>query len=490
VQRRLVLVMVIVVAIALAIAGAGSLLIDRHYTGTADRNALRVQADEIAKIVDTQEANPTTSAGGLARGPLVKIRRDMTLIQGVTAPFISSAFFISVTPGGSIAIIAPAADDVPGAAAAHGITLDATDIQALDGNDTVSQISTTSTTAIAPLDIGPTLVSTLKLSPGTIVAIALVAPISLPGATGLYFAIAAGISLAIGVLVAIFFAGRITDPLSRAAAATGRIAAGDFDSRLPVSPTEYPELNRLAEAINSMAERLGQSRNRERQFLLSISHDLRTPLTSIRGYAEAISDGATDDPAKAAGVISSEANRLDRLIRDLLDLARLDAHRFAIDVRRVDLAEVASATAEGLRLSFEDDKLELGVETTPGILVAADPDRLSQVISNLVENAGRYARGRIRVATVPSPVDVGRALLLIEDDGQGIAPGDIPHVFERFYTAETDGRPLRGGSGLGLAIVSELVQAMGGTVRAESPIDAGGGTRLVVELRRWQGPAN
>jgi two-component system, OmpR family, sensor kinase len=267
---------------------------------------------------------------------------------------------------------------------------------------------------------------------------------------------------------------------------TRRIAAGDLDARMPVERT-YPELVQLGESINTMAEELARSRATERQFVLSISHDLRTPLTSIRGYAEAIADGAAPDPVRAATVIASEAGRLERLFQDLLDLARLDARRFTIDVRRVDLPEVAATAAEGLRIRFEEAGLPLAVETPPAELpVAADPDRLAQVVTNLLENARKFARSAARLATAPVPGEPEMVALVVEDDGPGIPAADLPHVFERFYTGSTRDRGGTG-TGLGLAIVSELVQAMGGSATALSPTSPAGGTRIVVRLRRWAG---
>jgi len=126
---------------------------------------------------------------------------------------------------------------------------------------------------------------------------------------------------------------------------TRRIASGDLDARVAVRPHEDPEFAQLAEAINTMGGTLARARDQERQFLMSVSHELRTPLTSIRGYAEAVLDGATDDPHAAAVVISGEARRLERLVQDLLDLARLDADRFTLDLRTVDAALVAGRSS-------------------------------------------------------------------------------------------------------------------------------------------------
>src|SRR5207302_1945944 len=226
----------------------------------------------------------------------------------------------------------------------------------------------------------------------------------------------------------------------------------------------------------------------ERQFLLSVSHDLRTPLTSIRGYAEAIAEGRASDTARAAAVITSESRRLERLVRDLLGLAKLDARRFSLDVRSTEVAEVVSETAEGFRPAAEGAGVDLHVTAAPpamasatgsGGRAAADPDRLAQVVANLVENALKFASRRIDVDSAATPAGVE---VSVSDDGPGIPVDDLPHVFERFWTSSR--APARDvGSGLGLAIVAELVAAMGGTVLAENGPHAG--ARVVVTMRPW-----
>ncbi len=138
-------------------------------------------------------------------------------------------------------------------------------------------------------------------------------------------------------------------PLVEAEEVTGRIASGELASRVPVRPNDYPEFASLAGSINDMAQSLEDSRARERHLLLAVSHDLRTPLTSIRGFAEAIQDGAIEDSSQAADVIIAEARRLERLVGDLLDLTKLEARQMSISMRPTDAAEIASTTAEGFR---------------------------------------------------------------------------------------------------------------------------------------------
>jgi signal transduction histidine kinase len=300
---------------------------------------------------------------------------------------------------------------------------------------------------------------------------------------GVWFILASALTLAAAALVADRLGRRITRPLEAAEAVTRRIAAGDLGAQVPVPPRADRETASLAKSINTMAESLSHSKGLERQFLLSVSHDLRTPLTSIRGFAEAIADGTATDSARAADVIASESRRLERLVQDLLDLAKLDARRFSFDLRRIDLSEVVAGTGEGFRPAADDLGLSLLIE--PGALgtmpVTADPDRLAQVVANLVENAIKYATSQIRVVAAMSE---GSPAIWVEDDGPGIAVSDLPRVFDRlFLSSRYPARQV--GSGLGLAIVAELVHAMGGTVRAESPVTPSRGTRVIVTLQSW-----
>jgi len=214
---------------------------------------------------------------------------------------------------------------------------------------------------------------------------------------------------------------------------------------------------------------------------MSVSHELRTPLTSIRGYSEAVLDGAAEDPVAAAAVISAEARRLERLVQDLLDLARLDADRFSLELRDVDAAEEVRQVVGG----FGPRAAELGLDldladgSEQPCRVVADSDRLGQIVANLVENAAAFATSRVVVGVAG---DRDRAVVWVDDDGPGIPSDQLTRVFDRHVTS--DRAPGKGkGSGLGLAIVRELATAMGATVHAESPLLPGGGTRMVLQLR-------
>jgi signal transduction histidine kinase len=303
-----------------------------------------------------------------------------------------------------------------------------------------------------------------------------------------YFLVVAGIVLVFGAVVAAVLATRISAPLLEAVGATGRIAGGDLEARVPVRPHDYPEMKQLAESINTMGESLARSQGLGRQFLLSVSHELRTPLTSIRGYADALADGTSDDTEAALAIIGSEARRLDRLVRDVLDLARLDARQFSFHIERVDCVDLVRAVASGFRpeIGAAGVTLETYLSDDVELWVDADPDRLGQVVANLVENAFKFASSKVIVGAGT----VGDAVVVwVVDDGPGIAPDDLPRVFERHFTS--DRAPTRKlGTGLGLAIVSELTEAMGSRCTAESPVSDGRGTRMTVWLKPQGTPAD
>lgn len=311
-----------------------------------------------------------------------------------------------------------------------------------------------------------------------LVAVLTAHPPGLWARAGAWFVLSSLFILLIAWLVAWQLGRRIVQPIQAASDVTARVAAGDLDARVPQPEHAGDELAALAESINTMAERLARAKSAERLFLQSVSHDLRTPLTSIRGFAEAIEDGATADVMGAARVIASEARRLERLVADLLALATVEARRFTLHMQPIDLTASAAATTAGFLPAAAELGLTIQGPAGEGIGVVADPDRLAQVTANLIENALRYANHHVRVHTVQQP---GRAVLCVEDDGPGIAPDALAHVFDRLFESRPrDGRPI--GSGLGLAIVAELVSAMGGEVRAESPVAPDGGTRMVVTL--------
>lgn len=297
------------------------------------------------------------------------------------------------------------------------------------------------------------------------------------GGAGRWFVVSAVAAAAAATVVGRRAAARVADPLERAADATRRIAMGDLDARVATDDVADRELAELGESVNAMATQLQRQRTAERSFLMSVSHDLRTPLTSIRGYAEAITDGAAE-PSEAAAVIEAESARLERLVGDLLALARLDADRFDLDLEPVDLGDAVAAAVEAFEPAAAEAGVALSSETPEGLTVLADPDRLAQVMANLIENGLRHATSAIAVSVAPAADGAG-AVVHVDDDGPGIPDEERARVFDRLYTsARPHARAT--GTGLGLTIARELATAMGGTLEAAA--SPAGGARFVLWL--------
>jgi two-component system sensor histidine kinase BaeS len=301
--------------------------------------------------------------------------------------------------------------------------------------------------------------------------------------------LAAGLAAVVATIVAALWARRLARPVQQVASATARVASGDLLTRVPVEGSD--ELTELSRSFNMMASGLEEARRREGEFLASVSHELRTPITAIRGYVEALDEGAVRDAAgrrEAIRVIKIETVRLERLVSDVMDLARAGAHGFRLEIRDTDVAEVLrdAAAAHATESAEAGVTIEVAAEGTLGC--RTDPGRVRQVVTNLVENAVRVSprNGIVRLAGRSLP---DRVVIDVTDDGPGIAAEHIPHVFERTYLRNVaangeavtpePGR-LAAGSGLGLAIVRELVRALGGEVRVAS--EPGRGTTFSVAL--------
>jgi signal transduction histidine kinase len=264
------------------------------------------------------------------------------------------------------------------------------------------------------------------------------------------------------------------------AAASRQVAAGDMKAR--VDTIGDPDLDEVAGAFNDMASQLEEAREREREFILGVGHDLRTPLTTITGYAEALETGEVEeaDLARIGAVLGVQSKQLGRLIDDLATLARLEQAEFSLREEEVDVGAHVTEVVEGFGRRAAELGVKVEVEAGEGIVMDTDPDRLGQIAQNLVENAMRHTPEPGRV--VVRVADEGEAVVLsVADSGAGISPEDLPQVFDRYFVGRR--RSLRNeGTGLGLSIVKGLVERMGGSVEAEST--PGKGTTITVRLTR------
>jgi signal transduction histidine kinase len=284
--------------------------------------------------------------------------------------------------------------------------------------------------------------------------------------------IGAGVAALLAVLTALGFARAIARPVGRVAGATQRLAEEGTAVQVPVEGSR--ELVALATSFNDMAHQLEGARAAERAFLLSVSHELKTPLTAIRGYAEALEEGALPVDEGIA-VIQREGARLEALVQDLLQLARINRAEFSVRSEPIDLATAASEAAQRYESKARSYGVQLVVFADGPAPALGDDERMLQVTSNLVENALRVtpAGGTVSIQVAP-------CLLTVVDTGPGLAPEELQHAFERFYlTSRYHGeRPV--GTGLGLAIVKQLVESMGGSVGVTS--GPGGPTQFTVRL--------
>jgi two-component system sensor histidine kinase BaeS len=456
-RTRLVAAFMTVALVVLALSGLATYLVVRRSLQQHAVDSLRARADELPAVYEafvsgTPDLRPRQRLRRVAAG--LKLT-DMTAV--------------TITPGGAIVPIDVADGALPAPLTASD--LDPAAIYA--GNEVSGRRGNTVYLAVPGRTIGNRRVAVIATDTVDLAVLHNAVPLMLA---------ASAVMLALALGLALWFARRLTRPIAAIEHTATRISHGDLTARTDVPPGTDAELATLAATLDAMAAQLEQSRGSERAFLLSISHDLRTPLTSIRGYAEALADGTLDDAnaddrRRAATVIGTEARRLERLVRDLLDLARLDSQQFSLNVRACDANEVVRDAATAFAPQARDLGIELTVPAGAPLPADVDPERLGQIVANLVENALKYATAHVSVYA--TTYDPHRIAIVVVDDGPGIPTEQRALVFDRLYTVrDTPGRSV--GTGLGLAIVRELATAMGGTASVDPSSKPG--TRFVVVL--------
>ena len=267
------------------------------------------------------------------------------------------------------------------------------------------------------------------------------------------------------IVLAVVMARMLARPLAEVGAAARRVAAGDYAARVPREGPE--ELASLVDSFNQMAASLERQEAMRRDFIANAAHELRTPLTNLQGYLEALRDGVITADRATYDSLWDEAERLVRLSHSLDALAEGDAATAAPVLEELDLAVAIRAALDLAQPVLERAKLELVVDLPERLPARANPDALAQVLGNLISNAARYtpAGGTVTVLAESHASDL---LVSISNTGDGIPPGDLERVFERFYRVEKSRDRGRGGAGIGLAIVKQLVEAGGGRVGADS----------------------
>jgi two-component system OmpR family sensor kinase len=292
----------------------------------------------------------------------------------------------------------------------------------------------------------------------------------LRGEVFLPFTIAGLIALGLSLFAALGLARWIGNPLQRLVEASHRMPERETGVA-NVSLSGPREVQELTQAFNAMTARVQASQKSQREFVANVSHELKTPLTSIQGFAQALQDGAADTPEarqQAAAVIHDEAARMHRMVLDLLDLARLDAGTLELQRVPVDVPALLRSVAEKFGPQARSARISVQVEAAPLPAITGDGDRLAQVFTNLVDNALKFTSAGGTVTLRAAPSDPG-VLVEVEDSGSGIPPEALPHIFDRFYQADPS-RPggEKHGAGLGLAIVKEIVAAHGGKISVRS----------------------
>ncbi len=274
----------------------------------------------------------------------------------------------------------------------------------------------------------------------------------------------------IGIIAAMVFgfilSQSVAAPLRNISRAARNVARGNYRQRVPATgPTEVRD---LAATFNRMTEQVQRSQQTLRDFLANISHELKTPLTSIHGFSEAVLDGTIDDPdgiRRSARIISDESTRVLRLVEELLDLSRIESGQVSMRLEEFSVGELLQQVGDVFALRSEESGVELEVDGASPVRVHGDFDRLEQVLNNLMDNAFRHtaAGGKVRVTATATPS--GFVQVSITDTGKGIPLDELPFLFDRFYRAQGSAGK---GYGLGLAIAREIVRAHGGDIWAAS----------------------
>jgi histidine kinase len=287
-------------------------------------------------------------------------------------------------------------------------------------------------------------------------------------------ALAGLLGLVVAAVLSWYLSWRVVTPVLALSRAADEVAAGNYAVELPTNAAG--EIGHLTERFGEMTHRLAEAEVRERNFLMSVSHELRTPLTAIRGHVAALLEGVVDDPAgreHSLQTVDAEAARLQRLVGDILDLAKLDAHRFTVLHEEVDMEQLVERAYETFSDEARRRSIEYRVEVAARPVIVSDGDRVLQIVGNLLSNAFRATPdgGRISIGLAQTN---GTVSVSVEDTGPGIPPEKRERLFRPFVSERA------GGTGLGLTIAKELSGALGGRIDVDS--DVGRGSRFELLL--------
>ena len=290
---------------------------------------------------------------------------------------------------------------------------------------------------------------------------------------------------ALGVLLVALMSRRALRSVRRLTAAAQSLGKGDLSQRVPVSGRD--EIGELSRTFNTMAEGLQDAERQRRNMVADVAHELRNPLSNIRGYVEAVRDGVLEADEATVASIHRQTMYLSKLVEDLRLLAETESADFRLHLERGSIEEVASRSVEAHRPQARAKGVTLSISAQTALQeVEMDRTRIEQVLGNLLQNAIGHTPGGGRV-DVTVDASESSARVTVEDTGEGISPDDLPHVFDRLFRADPSRARSTGGAGLGLTIARQLVEAHGGSIRAES--DPGQGSRFIFELPLSQAPS-
>jgi signal transduction histidine kinase len=294
-----------------------------------------------------------------------------------------------------------------------------------------------------------------------------------------HFVIVGILSVILTVMTIAFLSRVITMPLVRMKEATEKLSRGDFSVRLHVKGED--ELAELGKAIQTLANDLEYLKKERNEFLAGISHELRTPLTYVKGYADiARRPNITEEERnRYLSIIYEEAEHMQKLVKDLFELAKMDQHSFEIQKEPTNVCSFLRRVYEKMHPAFQAKNISLVYSCQENITVYLDQNRFEQVMMNLLDNALKYSNSGSTVS-VDVRLENKHLVMIISDEGTGIPKEDLPHIFERFYRVDKSRSRTSGGTGLGLAIVKEIVEAHGGSIYATS--EYGKGTTIVITL--------
>lgn len=501
-RRWLLAAILVYVVVVIAAVGVLGLWYGRQVARDSSRDALLSAVDRVAlglqrsidevvpRTIDDLEEIEGANLRGLAR-TVIQLERsasDQGLVVLRLAPDGEPVDLTRVVPLGRVEPLADLQVELPGLGLA-------TDLRELHRGAPISVDQGDAIVGARAVEVTDRQRRELRLGNDTIVVGGRrdVGPLEL-GGYGPRLAVALVTSLLLGAALAVLLAHRLARPVRAAEHAARQIAAGDLSVRVDTPADSVRESAALIDAVNQLAVDLREARQRERTFLAAVSHELKTPLTSIQGFAELVGAGAlADDTAvrDAGATIGREADRLSALVEDLLSLARLDADRFRLHPSAIDLAEVVADQCAALRPWADEVGITVSYGSPDTVPAHHDPVRVAQIVRNLLQNALDVARRQITVDLdmadrlppthrVVEPTAGGTwAVITVTDDGPGVA-GDIDRIFERFEVGADRGDPGDGvktadgrghsgdgagrrvGSGLGLAVVRELVTLMDG----------------------------